>query len=212
MSRRQFRDDLLSLREGRTSFDAFARSHRDAYLRWAAWFHSRWPQQQVDVDDLVQESLIATWQATECWDPERTPDIARFVEARCGRAMQAVLRKARGWPRAASKTKRARPPRVYMTTSDPAVTSLVEAEHNAREADVEEPYGQRRGAELAAARYTGLQRDVVAMLLMGMTPRAIAVRLYEDLDRRLSYRFDCEQDAHRKVRRALRKAAEAAEG
>lgn len=176
------------------TFGAFERLHRQHFAQWARWFYDRWPQQTLDLGDLVQEMMIACWRAIDAWDPAKTPDIEKYVKYQVGARARQELERVLGWPR---KGRRAAIRLVPLDDHEPPALNPARSIHE--------------GAWIVP--FLGdLGRDVVGGVLSGFSLDVVAQRLYRDTDRRLRYRWDCQDDAIRSCHRAARLIVDAIDG
>lgn len=199
-----FRDDLLSLRDGRLDFDGFGRRHAARFRRWAGYFYNRWPQSILDLEDLIQEGLIEAWRAIDEWDPDKTADPVRFVEFRVGSRITTELQRVLGWPRKATARRKGKDPIRPLSTAVPGVELEVGRKL------VEDGSSVTRlleVGEIVEKVPDDLTREIATGVAMGMSLEIVAGRLYEDPDRRLAYEFDSFDEAVRKVRRVARRVA-----
>jgi len=73
-------DEIMRVKNGEASFDAFAKATMRYWRRAAADLLGRWDHPAaVDEDDLVQEMLLAVWRAIQQVDPERGDPRRRIV-------------------------------------------------------------------------------------------------------------------------------------
>ncbi len=184
-----FEQDLLSLRAGALGFAVFERRYRERFRRWAGYFFERWPQSQLDIDDLVQEGLIEAWRAVDRWDEAAGPTIARFVEYRVGSCMRGQLRKACGNP---DKRRGFKP--IRNVTLALAPVQAVDAPQEVTD-DIDAILGD----------LDGLEREVVSGVLRGANHAVVAAHLFQDQDRREAYGFRDQGQAVKSVRSTIRK-------
>jgi DNA-directed RNA polymerase specialized sigma24 family protein len=195
---------LEGLRAGTESFDGVARVLRPALEHRAERFLRVWKwsgQAQLGPDDLVQEMLLELWRAIDRWDPVRTPNVVKYVDAQIGRAATKRLRRVAGYPDPRRRTQPVR--QVHLEDLEPHVGTEAPPEVSAY--DVE----RRKKALLMHLR--GLDRHVLELVLDGATLDEAARRIYSDPDARLRYRMDCEADARRMVGASARRATNAAD-
>jgi DNA-directed RNA polymerase specialized sigma subunit len=74
-------DDLMRLRSGELSFDAFAKRHMGIVRRLASRWGRRCPE-RFGVDDASQEALLEIWRSVDCWDATRGIPLHAFVRQR----------------------------------------------------------------------------------------------------------------------------------
>jgi hypothetical protein len=97
--------DLIRLRAGTMSFDAFARLHSRTVRSICDYYYRRFPQQSLDLSDLEQEALLEIWRAVDTWDPDRGIPISKFVGYRMGRRVRCEIERVQGWPKKSRGTK-----------------------------------------------------------------------------------------------------------
>lgn len=181
---------LAELREGRSTFDEFARRTAPTWTRLAAWFLRRWPgQAAVDEEDLRQELLLAAWRAVSEWDPTRGVAIDRFVFYQTGLAATRTLKRALSYRKGRGSV---------WTLPLPREAAVEPGQH--RVAVVRERLERARAGE-------GLEGEVAGALLEHRPLAAVAEGIYRDPARRFRYRLGSESDAAARVRQAAAKLA-----
>ncbi len=189
-----YETDLLELRAGVLTFDAFAARHASRFRRWAGYYIDRFRPPSLDPEDLVQEALLEAWRSVDTWDPARGVELSRFVEYRVGRKLRVECERVLGWPDKRRGNKAVRPlslslVRLEESATTPGALARVELE----EALLRVP--------------EGLRREVVAGVSLGMGLHVVAAHLYDDPEKRTRYGFTSREDAVRKVRREVRQQA-----
>ncbi len=75
-----FDETVVSLRDGRTTFDDFARATKGRWLSLALYIMRRWRlPEAVEPQDVVQELLLGAWRAVWRYDPARGGTASRYV-------------------------------------------------------------------------------------------------------------------------------------
>jgi len=77
-----FERGVVDVREGRVTFDVFARRQRAAWDAMAGYLMRRWRAGVwVDREDVVQDLLLGAWHAIFEWDPHHpsAPSLAGYV-------------------------------------------------------------------------------------------------------------------------------------
>jgi hypothetical protein len=196
---------LEGLRSGSVSFDRVARAITPALEHRAERFLRVWRwsgQAQVSAEDLVQAMLLELWRAIDRWDPERTGDVVKYVDAQIGRACTRVLRRVAGYP----DPRRARQPLRQVHTTAEAFDALTERHVGVAEPLQLEVVHVERRKKALLMNLRGLDRKVLELVLDGATLDEAARTIYSDPDARIRYRMDCEADARRMVGASARKA------
>lgn len=187
---------LAALRSGDLDFDQFARTHRDRFERWGGYFHARWPQNQLSVEDLAQEAMIECWRAVDIWDPTRSSLVA-FVNFRVGRKLRVELERVLGWPKksahwdswlSAQWIDADESPDLVVAGDDPERRSMV------------------RDAARAIPPEVPMMEDVVRGVGAGMPLPVVAQRLWDDLNRRCMYGLESQDQTLRAVTTMARSA------
>lgn len=159
-----FEQSLLAVREDPAGFPEFSRETSQVWRRFARYLCRRWrPPLGVDEEDLVQELLVAGWQAVRKWDPARGTSIDRYVRYN-------AIDKAKKWLHQQRNSYR----------RDGSAPSRVPTVFSALERPDEEPgSAQDRLAWVAPAQEAAF--DVIDL-------RRELVRAFEPLGRRLPFR------------------------
>lgn len=195
----QHRALLEDLRAGRATFEHVAAVIRKVLIKRADRFYRTWSwsgQASIDVEDLVQEMLIAVWRAVDSWDGDRAT-LVRYVDAQVGRAASKRLRATAGYP----DPRRREPARQSNgpTGFDP---DLLIAEH----LDAESAAIAHRRATNLLTWLGGIERHVVELVLKGNSLDEVTEVIYADSAARIDYRMDSVAHARQLVGLALRRA------
>jgi hypothetical protein len=190
---------LLAMRAGEIDFATFEAQVRPELEARAQYFLDKWTGAAyvVDVEDLVQEMLLAAWRSCDAWDPTRLSrkgkpvEITRFVEYQVGRAGEQLCRRACGNPRKG----RALPMRRASGESDAMLERVLVAH---RHDDMLLDAGRRAGIAVETLS-DPIDRTIIESVIAGGSFADIAAELYADLDRRLTLRLDSEAAAKRFV-------------
>lgn len=189
-----YESDLLELRAGALTFDAFAARHASRFRRWAGYYIDRFRPPALDPEDLVQEALLEAWRSVDTWDPARGVELARFVEYRVGRKLRVECERVLGWPDKRRGNKAVRPLSLSLVRlEESALTPGALARVELEEALLRVP--------------AGLRREVVTGVSLGMGLHVVAAHLYDDPEKRTRYGFTSREDAVRRVRREVRQQA-----
>lgn len=195
--------DLEALRAGEMSFDRFATANRGRFRRWAGYFKERWPQRALDLEDLVQEGLLAAWRAVDRFDPTRGVTLERYVEYQVGRAIRNEIDRVLGWP----DKRRGHAPVRPLSLDDDAAARRHVIELDSREVSPEAKLLIAEASDRLRDSGDELAAEVAVGIGLGMSADAVAVHLYDDPSRRIRYRFDSRSDAAKKVCAAAERAA-----
>jgi len=89
--------ELVAVREGRLTFDAFARNTRNEWRAMAASLHRRWKLGAwIDRQDVEQNLLLAAWLFIPKWDPTRGVSLATFVRWNAIDKAKKIIHRERG--------------------------------------------------------------------------------------------------------------------
>jgi len=195
---------LHRLREGQLSFTDFATYTHNHWHRLAVHLYRRWkPPTGVDVEDVLQEVLLAAWQFVGTWDPEREVSLERYVVWNASDKAKKQLHKLRGAKLSGSSDRNPSRAEALTTNGD----CLVEVSED----KLDERYG--RAVDLARSAETVAEGLVLVRLARTWSVQATATSLYADPTTRLGLRLGSEASARRfvkgvLVRTAIRIAAE----
>ncbi len=172
---------------GKMTFDEFARSNQQDWQRMARYLLRRFPIESAAEDDVVQELLIGSWQASRKFDPARGVSAERYlVFNMMSKAKKRLKRAVRPFEEllveAPSSERDELPPsQVEDIERGRRLRQLIDECRNLTEAVVLIAYYQQEDCTLAAS------------------------SLYTDPKLRRLCRFGSPQDATRKVRRVLQR-------
>lgn len=199
--------DLRDLRSGVLSFNVFERTHRERFERWARALMGRRAKLLVSLSraDVVQVMLLTAWRAVDKWDPARLSrkgkpvELRRYVDWQIGKAVQVEMARELGWSRKGVLTRRS-PVRVE------DLGALID-----RRASVAPTAERLADARRRAGSLCGLDGDVAAGVVAGLSLEQITARVYADRPRKFAYRLDSPSDAAAKVSESCRRALAALE-
>ena len=197
--------DLLQVHGGRLAFDEFARRSAAYWWSVARSLRGRWiVPAGVEVDDVLQELLLAAWVHVQRWDRKRGVSITRFVtwnaisDAAHWLHGQRSAHKRRG----TSRSRHA----ICDASLDPSEQTAT-AIHPQAEPDQMMRMIEQEALAEALARVDGAQRAVVASAAVALDLGLVAETYYRDTEFRRHCRWGCEAEARRFVRASLIKAA-----
>lgn len=194
------RAELLRVREGVLTWDAFFRVTAKDWRRLAEHLYDRWPSPAgVSAEDVEQELRVAAWQLMPQWKPELA-DVDRFIVWNAATAAKRWLHRQRN-ARRREDTSVGRFP--------VPLSSLGRGEEGERlpEPAVDAPQGlaferiERLGRVLWQLDLPD-QQCVLALVAANGDVEGAADSVYEDPRARLVCRLGCREDARRAVRRA----------
>jgi hypothetical protein len=196
--------ELMALRDGRITFDAFAQQTSTRWRYLAEQLLRRWrAPAAVEVADLQQELLIGAWAVLPRWQPARGTSVERYVifnamsQAKRWLHVQRGVRRNRSGPH---------PDRVR--SRHPIAVADLEVQTEPTQTDAID--AKRRSAE-ALMKVAALRTDrdkLCASLFTrtGSIDRATDL-LWSNLDLREQCGFKSRAAARRQVYRATRRAA-----
>lgn len=196
--------ELMAVRSGRMTFDAFARKTSTRWRYLAEQLIRHWaPPAAVGVDDLCQELLIGAWIVLPRWQPAKGTSIDRFVVFN-------AMSSAKRWLHVQRGVKRSRigPHPDKIPSRHPIAVGDLEIQTDANQ--IEAIDTKRRHAEaLMKVGALASSRDRLCASLVARTgsiDRA-ADLLWSDLNSRKRCGFKSRAQARRQVYRATRRAA-----
>lgn len=191
--------ELIALRQGEMSFDEFAVATRREWRGLALMLLRRWEAPfAVDADDLVQELLVAAWQAVGSYDPEHKGRVTlkRYV-------VYSAVDKAKKWLHSQRKAYRGSdlsPSRLHTPLLSDELEAMVQVPANQEQVAMM----RERYATVMSVCYTRKDELVLEALTaaLGSTDVAVA-NLYADPAVRRVCRFNSQADARRAVTRTV---------
>ena len=196
--------DLLALRSGELTFDAFFPIAKPVLEARATWFVRRWSQSLYAVDDLVQELAIDLWRAVDSWDPSRCADIVRYVDSEVGRCGQRRMRYACGWP---DPRRSAPAQQVWVESVEDHLGSVpATAEATAMEREIGDAFVDFVEKRLVDKTRPGFVGAVIRLVVEGHDATSASKAIFGDADARRVYRLADEYEAEHATKRVVRKA------
>lgn len=211
MTREGFGEALARVREGTLSFDAFARQTKERWRRVAIALLRRWdaPSWAGTEEDVVQDLLLAAWQAIPRWDPTdpRQRSLEDVVMYAANNRAKKNLHRARLGKRAHRDEDHTR------SRYERPLSSFVREGESGEEVGVPTPSVPARQDEVAelrraCARARGSAttvRELLAFQALEASDgevEAAAALLYGDREARFEAGLGCEGDAFRAAARA----------
>lgn len=202
--------ELIALKTGAITFDAFAVATRREWERLSGKLLSRWEAPEaVEREDLVQEMLIAAWRAVDQYDSAHPSDTAieRFVVFH-------AVDKAKKWLHTQRRAYRGSDKSVSRNHVPFESVDAIQLDHA-----MSVPPDQERliaclqvfGLRLAACTTVRSSYALQALVRCGGSVPAAAAQLYGDPDVRRQCRFDSRANANqavfREAKRVLRHVA-----
>jgi hypothetical protein len=192
------------LRDGRITFDEFARRTLPYWRRQAASLMRRWRQPLwVSIDDVVQDLLLAANRFVWEWDPSRGTSLIGFVTYNAYDKAKKRAHAQRGAKRSgnadSNPSRMERPVSSYPDRGEPDAepwwTRLLASPATQHEALEEE----ERAEEALGACRDALEHRVLRRLREGAQLHEVVESLYADDELRLELGFASERDAARRV-------------
>lgn len=192
-----FDQAVLSLRDGRTTFDEFTRATKGRWQSLALYIMRRWQlPPAVEPQDVIQELLLGAWRAVWKYDASRGASPSRYVVWNAVDYAKKKAHKMRGANMHSPDNSPGRPELVFArfraAADDPEYFANMmgtEPEQNER---LEEADRVARAKDACA---DALERRVIDALARAGSVQAAVSEVYRDTTTRRAYAIRSEQQA-----------------